>query len=913
LKIFSFANCLIYIRHLSFRYFFNLYVKNSLKANKNQNLSVHLKAVAELSKSIVMNIGLKDNNYFNIKDMSKIAYFSGLLHDIGKIDPGFQNHLSDITTTDGHNGVHLEKKGFSFEDYPRHNEISWLLLEEVFDSKFGGLNKAKIAIVKNIVLWHHAAPLRKEKITSRKIADALIKNKSDFSSNFYKIIKELDLLNVVSDDIDDFFETDDYELMKFKRKYSESSSQSKSIETIVCDIKTESITSMIRSIVITADRLVSKSGENIDIKSLTSEAVSSDKNSDLIKEIQIMEKNFYPDSKVSIRQVKAAKELSEFNGVSVLNAPAGAGKSKTALQWLKNKGQNKLYYIAPRKIICEEFYSELKSKYLPKNVSFELITGDKKIQWINGKEIELSDVDIFRSDIVITTIDQIIKTVTTHSGIDILFDVIKSPVLFDEFHEYYHSSGFDLLFSEIINIKNSMINANTLLMSATPNYFFMEKLLGLYHPKSNLNPIVNFETINTQDFKMIFDYYDETSFLQRDLFPFKTKNSQFSLDFNDLDKSMLAKNPFFRLYNDKQTLVISNTATTAQLSYLINQDKENSLLAHSKFKPEDKIDILKNIKHEFSSLSKDTIRTLRSGPIVQASINITSERIVTDLSNPENILQRLGRLNRFSDEIIGEFIIALPLQAIEDSNVKGRSNVLGLLSKNNEKSSSLLWIKHLKDYLSGGFDNNVVFKLSDIYSVYKDFYQRNDAKDILSIELMSSLHKSYKNIEFNISDPIESPKTKDKKNEKILSKLSLRGQGYYVKMAQYDLGNNGLSLMDDYASNISLSKDDILLYDENFKFVHQTIKHFSLLNPKSSKKTINMINRFKKSKTEKHCRAYMEMSRREGMPINLSLSGDDLNNLNKNINSGDSIVYIKSDKQNIGYIKINKLIDTINI
>lgn len=882
-----------------------------MKANKEQSLSEHLKAVAKLSESIVNNIGLKDGNYFSIKDIAKIAYFSGLLHDLGKIDPGFQKHLLDKSTSDyTYNGVHLDKKGFSFEDHPRHNEISWLLLEEMFDSKIGGLNKAKTAIVKNIVLWHHAAPNRKEKMTSRRISDVLIKSREEFSANFYNLINQLSLTDIVSDDIDDFFDANDFDVMRFKRKYSESSYQSKMIEAIATDIKIEAITSMVRSIVITADRLVSKSGKNINIDALTKEALAKNTESELVKQIQVMEQTFYPGSDVSNRQAKAAKELAEFNNVAILNAPAGAGKSKTSLQWLKNNGQDKLYYIAPRKIICEEFYSELKSKYLPKNVSFELITGDKKIQWKDRVESELKEGDFFNSDIVITTIDQIVKTVTTHKGTDVLFDLLKSPVIFDEFHEYYHSSGFNLLFSEIINIKNNMVDANTLLMSATPNYFFMEKLLGIYHPKSNLNPIVNFETTNVQDFRMVYEHYNESKFLAEDIYPFEMIDCHNNLRVNNINKLSLDSNPFFRTYPDKQTLVISNTATTAQLSYLINQDKENSLLAHSKYKSEDKINILNNIKEQFSTLSTEFIKTLRSGPIIQASINITSERIVTDLTNPENMLQRLGRLNRFGELIVGEFVVGLPLQALKDPKEKGRSNVLSLLGKNNERVSTLLWIEHLRDSLSGGFDNQTLFKLSDIYAVYKAFYQRDDVRNMLEQELVNSLHKSYKNISINISDPIEIPKIKDdNKKDKTLSKLSLRGHGHYVKMAGYRLGDSGLSLMDDYVDNISLSKDDILLHDENFKFVHQTIKHFSLLNPRENKKTLNLIKRFKKSKTEKHCRIYMSMARKETMPVTMSLSGQDLGKLNKNKNNEDAIVYISSSKQNIGYIKLNKLIN----
>jgi CRISPR-associated endonuclease/helicase Cas3 len=80
-----------------------------------------------------------------------------LFHDIGKTDPIFQKYIHDKTTTSFNpNGVHIEKvdkkEKFSFENHPRHNEVSWLIIEELMDRKDFKMNKVFFEILKNVVL-----------------------------------------------------------------------------------------------------------------------------------------------------------------------------------------------------------------------------------------------------------------------------------------------------------------------------------------------------------------------------------------------------------------------------------------------------------------------------------------------------------------------------------------------------------------------------------------------------------------------------------------------------------------------------------------------------------------------------------------------------------------------------------------
>ncbi len=884
-------------------------------ANKNQKLSFHLLKVAEVSKKIIKKLNLKDDD--DIQKIEELAYFSGLLHDIGKVDPVFQRYIHDKTTTGYNpNGVHIEKvdkkAGFSFEEHPRHNEISWFILEELTNKKDFRLNAKHFEVLKSVVLWHHAAPIRNFEFNSSNIINALKKEKNEFLLNLKDLLSELKL-DFYDDesDLDDMFEAKTKDLINYKAFYTSRNEQSLkdiNLEEIKNDIKIESVASLLRAVVTTADRYVSASGENVNVEEIVSRIFEENKYSNLSKGIKKMEESFYPDSERSKEQLESAIELSKIKEVAILDAPAGSGKTKTSLQWARLKDAKKLYYIAPRTVICEEIYDELKNVYLPKNVSFEIITGDKKLQWDGKKEIEIDDdFPQFKSEIIITTIDQLIKSITTHKNVSVLFDMLNSCVIFDEFHEYYKLSGMDVLFAEYVKLKSKLEDSKLLIMSATPNYFMLKEFLEIYNEKSSLNNLVSFETTNNRDFSIEYLMYNEGDSLPADksLFLREQENNDFNLT---LDQSILEnteKSPFLKKWNNKKTIVISNTATMAQISYLINSSQEKAFLAHSKYKKDDKKNILSEIKSSFKKIEDKKYDILRAGPIVQASLNITSERLITDICTPENTLQRLGRLNRFGEDFTGEFIIAVPNRAILPES-KEPSDVLRLLSKNNEKDSTIIWLCFLKKKFD--ISKKVTFKLKEIYDLYREFYKEDTTKRVMEEELLKSLKNSYRNIKFNVLDPVEIIGKKTKSKTKKLSKFSLRGQSYLVKMATYQLHNNQLKLTGNYADNITLGKDLILIYDENYIFVKNTIDKFEILNKDPDKKILSLIKRAKKQKSDKYNKIVLNLAKEENFNIITSFSETDLEILNKEKNIEESIVYLKSKNNAIGYINLKKLI-----
>jgi CRISPR-associated endonuclease/helicase Cas3 len=123
---------------------------DKIYANTNgQRLDQHLFGVGYLAKLLVEKTVPTDDGL----KLAESVYMAGLWHDIGKIDNAFQEwtKLNKKFQEISDEGEHIDKKTgkFSWQKYPRHNELSLLLFDILFDST---LNKES----RHTIFWHHA-------------------------------------------------------------------------------------------------------------------------------------------------------------------------------------------------------------------------------------------------------------------------------------------------------------------------------------------------------------------------------------------------------------------------------------------------------------------------------------------------------------------------------------------------------------------------------------------------------------------------------------------------------------------------------------------------------------------------------------------------------------------------------------
>ncbi len=860
---------------------------NTLYANTHlQRLDEHLFAVGYVAEQLHKRL-LPD------QDKQSIATFvAGCLHDLGKIDPCFQDWVKNPKKKDfiAEDGQHIDEK-FTFDKHPRHNEISVLLYHLLDNSALKQINTGCKQTVKHAIYWHHAKPFRKvnegfsthgdihKKFTGNlkdlsftealTKAIQLLKNVESFDKD-YRATDDSVIAKIYSEtyDLDVITSQGELPLPSYKKYEAEENAQN-----YVSQIQQNANNNIVRACLISADRWVSAFSPNDlhdYIKNKTLDAFVAEQlllESSLCSHIETCLTQF-PTGERTTKQAEVASQLLKADSIAVLAGAAGCGKTKIALEWAKLKKAQQIIWVCPRVQICQGLFHELTSEqYLP-DATIEINTGEFKFtnQW-NKPTLE---EDYFSGDIVITTIDQIVGAIITHTKANTLINFLNAHIVFDEYHEYINMPAFNLLFAELIDCKKQQGQlANTLLVSATPQYLYLRQILEI-----DREDIIEMPSFNLSEYRIEFKKFDETK---------------------------QAENPFYQSHQSK-TFVISNTAITAQKSFIINQHQENAVLLHSKFKKSDKKAWFDEVYECFKKEGTNKFTVLRSGPIVQASLNISCDYMVTEMTSPENMLQRLGRLDRFGQNHQTTNVLTV---AITEDVIKGKSKGSSsrFLNSMHSLQSAKAWYDYLQDKIG-----EKTFKLSAIYDLYKKFYQPN-TKAIPAVEsdLVASLKRSVQLINDKVIDPITIPskKIQDKAGVKI-SRNSLRGDNRFVQMAVCDVNNpTQPKFLEQYAyqlpiserdefDNITAKTEEIKGYSDSDKdlLAYMKNKHHNIMGGVKAHKDFILLNE----------------ARDPEFPVYLSYTPSGLDKVGgESARHSHAIYYAICDKQPVGSISIKQL------
>ncbi|MBF6057703.1 CRISPR-associated helicase Cas3' [Thiomicrorhabdus heinhorstiae] len=857
---------------------------NPIYANtKGQLLKDHLYAVGWVAQALVNQL------YPDVPNLRKVALIAGLWHDIGKLDPKFQEWLNKELKRKtqlpiDEDGVHIDKGTFSFEKHPRHNEISLALFNLLTDGQARNLKP----LIEHVIYWHHAKPIRKSdfnyqieiwsqlsgSLGAEASSQQLTLTAKSLMKELYQSFETLQDSELNSIDFEDV----DAILKQVMPEYKLYSDKHNALENFTKDITENAKKDIIRTAVISADRAISALDADELAELISEQNLNSvvekilDQSSHLQGDIEgCIDRFNKPDNaKRNEQQTIAADQLTEVESVVVLEGPAGCGKTKIALEWAAKKNVQKLIWVCPRVQVCLGIYDELKSdQYLPET-KIELLTGEFKKTWSNGQENETPDSEQFGGQIVITTIDQVMNTITTHRQVTGLIEFLNSHVVFDEFHELIKIPALNLLFAELVKAKSLREHqANCLLVSATINPLFVTEVL-----ETHKDDIVSVETFNQSDYQIQFKGYDET-----------TQDS-----------------PLVSQTYPPNTFVISNTAKAAQLGFIRHQTEENAILFHGRYTKKDKREIFEQVYNAFKKEGTREFDILRSGPIVQASLNITCDEMHTEITSPENWLQRLGRLDRFGQSTEKNVYVTYLPNAIKEYG-KQKNNVGNFLNKQFEFQSAYQWFLWLDDKLQE-MDS---IKLSWLYQQYRAFYKEKSEQ--LTDELHKLLQKSAVQLNHKLHDPIAFKSKPVKKDAIKIKASSLRGDSRFVQMAEVQFDENGeWHVTDEYTCNteiegnqFTMSIDEIQGYDESGEN--------NLINFMYKKH--HQIQKFKGEKYAKRYKAYLLKNEATdaSTPIFLSYTEQDLALCNETAHAA-AIYYAQGIKQPIGAIAIHKLENT---
>jgi CRISPR-associated endonuclease/helicase Cas3 len=214
------------------------------------------------------------------------------------------------------------------------------------------------------------------------------------------------------------------------------------------------------------------------------------------------------------------------------------------------------------------------------------------------------------------------------------------------------------------------------------------------------------------------------------------------------------------------------------------------------------------------------------------------------MSNAENFLQRIGRLDRFGEfDEINHYDVAISEGVKRDDAKRGKSkqgdSSWFLKDELFSLRSAKAWYDYLKEHLP-----HDSYSIAEIYKLYDGFYSDIKSLKLIEEDLLDALEKSVELIESTVLDPKPYPTNqKEDKGGVKIKKNSLRGNSLFVQMAKCQINNLEMfERLDEYAyeniddamtySSKRIEDDGLLTFMES---VHHEITNTKPINKKQRK------------------------------------------------------------------------------
>lgn len=734
----------------------------NLFAKPNQDLVDHCLAVGILAKEIFKTLPLKikDNEK---ESLSNVALISGLLHDLGKCDPSFQEYLKnkkeeDLVNTE--HGVHPVKKNkdtFTFEEATRHNELSWVF-RQLFEIESSSLKlDYKYDWVDHVIFYHHPLLVReKEK-------DCISDFKNTYDEETWKeIIKNNRYFLKKLDEYYSKYTQSNISFFKeLKRKENDLDYHNSKIpswrEGIFRTMEKDILKTLIRNSVILSDWTVSsyKNLEDIIKNKEIEKILPSQQVSFKTEGIRNYLKSFDNRSRRTKAQENLGKEAKGLQNISI-QGPAGVGKTNAILQVISQEDRsNKIFWICPRILVCKAVFNLLKNI---SNTKIEICTSEDKEILENGTSLE---GETFSGDIVVTTIDQMLSYHNKGSKVTNSITFLNSTMVYDEFHEFIEINLAIYPFKEAVLTIAKSINSKQIFASATPNPLFLKEL------EIPLNSF-RLDPFHEAKYKFNFVVWDD-------------------------------ENPIHDIKKRKGRLILQSPILPLVKTSLKRLIKgERSLLLHSKMKRKDSKNIFDLLMQNFGKNKKGKYDCVRSGPLCRASLDISFDDAHVDCLSFDSNIQIVGRINRWGDT----------------SKI---SEVTWYLSSktNTSEAAYLREIGKFDDISRKGFYflknlfENKEFTLKELYEAYFKFYEQE--------EIIDSWNKNFKKIIDSINvdslKPTTSKRVKISKETSLKNKGSFRETTHYLRMVKGELTVSGEDLVVSLSNEFTCDLDNLNLED----------------------------------------------------------------------------------------------------
>ncbi|MDI9623608.1 MAG: CRISPR-associated helicase Cas3' [Candidatus Aenigmatarchaeota archaeon] len=383
----------------------------------------------------------------------------------------------------------------------------------------------------------------------------------------------------------------------------------------------------------------------------------------------------------------------------VLVAPTGSGKTEFAILWAA-KNNRKLIYTLPLRVALNDLFIRFRNRengyFNASNV--DILHSTAFIEYMDeekrGKSIDLdkmlTSARLLASPVLLTTPDQVFLTSLNYYGSDKIISIYPfSSFIIDEVQTYNEEMAAIII--KTVNIIREL-GGKVMIMTATfPPYF--EKFFK------------DFNFVDVKDHGLHVKNLDlkrhKIRVIDKPLFVEGDNGLEIYEESEDEIKKILKA-------NDKNFfIVVNNVGKAIRLYEILNEDYPNVYLLHSRILEVEKDRRLKEIKRKVESEEKVIVVSTQ---IIEASVDLDFDMMITEISTIDSQIQRWGRIhrNRNTDYQEDEPNIVIFTGKVENGDLKIDNGTMRIYDKKVVEKTREVLKEHEGETFDYTFERNLI-------------------------------------------------------------------------------------------------------------------------------------------------------------------------------------------------------------
>jgi len=328
--------------------------------------------------------------------------------------------------------------------------------------------------------------------------------------------------------------------------------------------------------------------------------------------------------------------IEEFGGPKkmVLVAPTGSGKTEFSILWAAKHGR-KFIYTLPLRVALNDIFMRLRDSdgYFSED-EIDILHSTAFIEYLKeerlgrGTDLDsmMTSARLMASPALLTTPDQVLITSLNYFGSDKVISVYPfASMILDEIQTYNEEMAAVII--KTLKLVNE-VDGNILVMTATLPPYFRSFLDAMNFEVMDVAAIPGAHDIKNLNLKRhVLQLIEEPLFTDE-------------LEVSDKLGKILDEN------SEKNVLIVVNNVQKAIELYREYQDDPDVYLLHSRLLEKVKSQRIGEIKKRSA---EERGLTVISTQIIEASVDIDFDLMITEISTIDSQIQRWGRIHRNRD------------------------------------------------------------------------------------------------------------------------------------------------------------------------------------------------------------------------------------------------------------------------